>query len=377
MGASVTSRDESAMSGHIGAVMAAMADKAVDLVAVAPSDNLSYVLGFSPLPDERLCLLLLSERGAVLVVPALNAEQSAEHVSGVEFFTWADAEGFEQALRAGLIRVAPEGARRVAADPLMRADHLLALQARVSGDPEYVSAEVVLRELREVKSERELELLKKSALTADRATSAALHACRAGVSEADVAAIAAAEFRAAGADEVGFTIVASGPNGALPHHHTGKRVLQEGDAVVIDLGGRRESYCSDITRMALIGEPSAECLEVVGVVEAAVQAAMAAARPGATTGDVDAAARGVIEAAGYGEHFVHRTGHGLGISVHEPPWIIGGAADVLRERMVFSVEPGIYLPGRFGVRLEEIVFTTRDGCERFSQLPRAAHVSAS
>jgi Xaa-Pro aminopeptidase len=374
---SATSLRESAASERVGEVVSALADKSVDFVALAPSDNLSYVLGFSPLPDERLCLLLLSERGAVFVVPALNAEQSAASLPGLEFLTWVDAKGFDQALRTGISRIAPPEARRVAVDPLMRADHLLALQGYVAGSPAYVSAEVVLRELREVKSERELEFLKLSALTADRATEAALQAAQAGVSEVDVAAVAAAAFRVAGADEVSFTIVASGPNSALPHHHTGKRTLEEGDAVVIDLGGRREGYCSDITRMAFVGEASAECLDVVSVVEAAVQAAMSAVGPGASAGDVDRAARDVIESAGYGEYFVHRTGHGLGISVHEPPWIMGGSADVLREEMVFSIEPGVYLPGRFGVRLEEIVFVTGNGCERLSELPRAPYVSAS
>jgi len=372
---SATSLGEPAANDRVGDVVSALADKGVDFVAIAPSDNLSYVLGFSPLPDERLCLLLLSERGSVFVVPALNAEQSAGSVTGLELLAWADAEGFDRALAGGLARVAPAGARRVAVDPLMRADHLLALQGCVAGSPEYVSAEVVLGELRKVKSEHELELLKKSARTADRAVEAALRGCRAGISEADVAALAAAEFRAAG-DEVSFIIVASGPNGALPHHHTGKRLLQEGDAVVIDLGGRREGYYSDITRMALVGEPSAEYLEVMAVVESAVQAAMAAVRPGISAGDVDKTARDVIESAGYGEYFVHRTGHGLGLSVHEPPWIMGGSAEVLRERMVFSIEPGIYLPGRFGVRLEEIVLVTGSGCERLSELSRAAYVSS-
>jgi Xaa-Pro aminopeptidase len=375
MGASITSPPEAVGTDRIDAVISSMAENDVDVVAIAPSDNLTYVLGFSPLPDERLCLLLLSEHGAVFVVPALNAEQSAGHVSGLELLRWADAEGYEQALRTGLARVAPGGARRVAADPLMRADHLLALQARISGGPEYVSAESVLRELREVKSAHELELLRASALTADRAMGAALEACRPGVSELEVAAAAAAAFGAAGADRVGFTIVASGPNGALPHHHTSRRVLKEGEPVVLDLGGEREGYCSDITRMAFVGEPPAACTEVVEIVEAAVQAAIGAARPGAAAGAVDKAARDVIDSAGFGEYFVHRTGHGLGISVHEPPWITGGSEDVLRERMVFSIEPGIYLPGRFGVRLEEIVVTTSHGCEPLSRLPRAAHTS--
>ena len=153
-------------------------------------------------------------------------------------------------------------------------------------------------------------------------------------------------------------------------------MIEDGEPVVIDIGGKREGYCSDLTRMALVGDPPAECFEVCEVVEAAVVAALAIARPGVSAGDVDAAARGVIDAAGYGEYFVHRTGHGLGISVHEPPWIMRGNTEVLREGMVFSIEPGIYLPGRFGVRLEEIVFATADGCERFSELTRAPHLSA-
>lgn len=354
-----------------------MAEADVDLVAIAPSDNLFYLLGFSPVPDERLCLLLVSERSAVFVVPALNAEQSAEHVAGIELLRWADGDGFEQALRTGLERVAPEGARRIAADPLMRVDHLLALQARVAGEPQYLNAQVVLRGLREVKSTHELELLRASAATADRAMETAFGACRAGVSELEVAAAAAAAFGSAGADKVGFTIVASGPNGALPHHHTGRRLLERGDAVVIDIGGVRDGYCSDITRVALIGDPSPQVAEVLAVVESAVQAAMAAARPGIAAGEVDRAARTVIEAAGYGDSFVHRTGHGLGVSVHEPPWIRAGADEALREGMVFSIEPGIYLPGRFGIRLEEIVFTTSDGCQRLSGLSREPHLVAS
>ena len=372
-----TRQHETATGDRVSEVVSALVEQKLDLAALAPSDNLFYALGFSPIPDERLCLLLLSEHDAVFVVPALNADQSAAHVSGIEFLPWADDDGFQSALEAALARVTPGGARRVAVDSLMRADHLLALQRAVDGSADYVSAEVILGGLRKLKSARELKLLRESARTADRAISAAMDACRTGISEADVAAIAAAEFRAAGADDVGFIIVASGPNSALPHHHTGSRLLQDGDAVVIDLGGRRAGYWSDITRIAVVGEPTTECREVIDVVEQAVQAAMAAARPGATAGDVDAAARDTIEAAGYGEYFVHRTGHGLGVSVHEQPWIVARSADVLREGMVFSIEPGIYLPGRFGVRLEEIVFLTADGCERLSELPRTANVKAS
>ncbi|HEY1479291.1 MAG TPA: M24 family metallopeptidase, partial [Gaiellales bacterium] len=195
------------------------------------------------------------------------------------------------------------------------------------------------------------------------------------VTELVVAERTAAAFRDAGCEETLFTLVASGPNGAFPHHHTGSRVLQEGDAVVLDLGGRLDGYPSDITRMAFVGEPSERYLEVHGVVDRAVRAGLAAARPGARCEEVDAAARGVIEQAGFGEYFVHRTGHGLGLSVHEAPWIMRGATEELRPGMVHSIEPGIYLPGEFGIRLEEIVQITETGCEVFSGLPRDVYVS--
>jgi Xaa-Pro aminopeptidase len=174
---------------------------------------------------------------------------------------------------------------------------------------------------------------------------------------------------------VTFIIVASGPNGAFPHHHSGSRRLQAGDAVVIDIGGRLEGYSSDITRMAFVGEPTDRYREIHAIVEQALQAGLAAARPGAVAADVDRASRSVIEAAGYGEYFVHRTGHGLGLSTHERPYIRADVTgEVLREGTVFSVEPGIYLPGEFGVRLEEIVTLTADGCERFSGLDRDVRI---
>ena len=197
---------------------------------------------------------------------------------------------------------------------------------------------------------------------------------RPGATELDVAEAAAAAFRAKGCEEVLFTIVAGGPNGAFPHHHSGRRALDAGDAVVIDIGARLNGYASDITRMAFVGAPNERYLEVHRVVEAAVQAGLGATRAGATCHDVDAAARGAIEEAGFGEYFVHRTGHGLGLSVHEPPWIMRGEDVELRVGMVHSIEPGIYLPGEFGVRLEEIVHVTADGCERFSRLSREPHV---
>lgn len=352
---------------RLGRLRAAMRERSVDLLALAPSDSLRYALGFSPIPDERVCILLVSQGQIALVMPALNADQAAHAAPGLKMFTWTDGAGAAQALREGLASTGGAPGR-VAVDPEMRADVLLVLQGWLPG-AEHVSADDVLSAVRMVKSPDELELLAASARTADDAILSALAACRAGATEFDVSNGGWTSFREAGVD-VTFVLVASGPNGAFPHHHTSDRVLEEGDAVVIDLGGRLNGYCSDITRMAHVGEPSVRYREIHGIVESAVVAGMAAARAGVPAGEVDRAARAVIEAAGYGEYFVHRTGHGLGLSTHEMPYLRSDAPDVLEVGNVVSIEPGIYLPGEFGVRLEEIVHLTPDGARRFSRLPR-------
>jgi Xaa-Pro aminopeptidase len=349
-----------------------MDEAGLDLVALAPSDNLRYVAGFAPLYDERACMLLVTRGSAAVLMPGLNAEQSAAEAPELDLVTWSDDAGPVDALRRTLDRVGAAGALSAGVDPDMRAGHLLLLEQAIPAAT-FVDASVAVTSMREVKSADELRLLQAASDAADRAVEAAFSACRPGATELQVADAAAAAFRDAGA-EVAFTIVASGPNGAYPHHHAGGRALEPGDAIVIDIGARLDGYMSDVTRMAFVGEPSDRYLEVHRTVEAALEAGMVAARPGATCHDVDAAARGVIADAGFGEYFVHRTGHGLGISTHEPPWIMRGEDVELRVGMVHSVEPGIYLPGELGVRLEEIVHVTEDGCERFSGLSRELRV---
>jgi Xaa-Pro aminopeptidase len=350
-----------------------MDDAGLDLVALAPSDNLRYVAGFSPFADERACMLLVTSESALVLMPSLNAEQASAEAPELELVTWTDDAGPADALRGTLERVGGTEARRAGVDPEMRADHLLLLQEAIP-HATFAPASLAVRPLREVKSADELRLLEAAARMADDAVLAAYSACRPRATELDVAEAAAAAFHAAGAEQVLMTIVASGPNGAYPHHHSGRRALEDGDAVVIDIGARLNGYASDITRMAFVGAPAQRYVEVHQAVETAVQAALGATRAGATCHDVDAAARSAIEEAGFGEYFVHRTGHGLGLSVHEPPWIMRGEDVELEVGMVHSIEPGIYLPGEFGVRLEEIVHVTADGCERFSGLSREVHV---
>jgi Xaa-Pro aminopeptidase len=224
------------------------------------------------------------------------------------------------------------------------------------------------------KDEGEFAALKKSAAIADRAVQAAFAAIRPGISEAELAEAVGAAFASEGAAPL-FRIIGGGPNGAFPHHQTGARKLEEGDAIVIDIGARKAGFPSDITRMAVVGRPPEGYGQIHTIVEKAVQAALKAARPGVKAKEVDAAARRVISDAGYGDYFVHRTGHGLGIDVHEPPFITATSETVLEEGMVFSIEPGIYIPGRFGIRLEEIVILREDGPEIFSELPRDLYVA--
>ncbi|MFT8644686.1 M24 family metallopeptidase [Gluconacetobacter sp.] len=349
-----------------------MTDDGVDLLVLGPGTYVEWLLGFHPYPDERLSLLLVGRQQAMFVMPALNAADTQAR-SDLPLATWTDAQGPAQALQTALAATCPPVTPlRVGLDEAMRTDFALAVLDRLPG-ANVVMARDVAGAARMLKDEEEYRLLKENAAIADRAMLHALATMRPGITEAEVAEGIAGAFAAEGA-KVKFAVVATGPNGALPHHHTGAAVLSPGDAVVIDIGARRDGYCSDITRMAVLEHEPGGYAEIHAIVEAAVQAALKAARPGATASSVDRAARRVIEQAGYGPYFVHRTGHGLGMEGHEAPFITETSETILEAGMVFSIEPGIYLPGRFGIRLEEIVFLRDDGPEILSGLPRTLSV---
>lgn len=345
---------------------AAMQRAEVDLLAVPPGDDLRWLFGFSPVADERACYLFLAERGGVFLVPELNAAQSERYIRH-PFVTYTDAAGPAHGLTSAA-RQFPSP-RVVAVGDTMRADALLLLQ-QTWPDATYVPGATVLAPLRMPKEPDEVEALRRASATADAAVHGAVRASHPGTTELEVARAADEAFRQAGAPEVLATIVAGGPNSAFPHHHSGPRPLQAGEPVLFDLGSRVDGYCSDITRMAFLGSPSPRYREIHGIVADAVAAALEGIRPGSPISAVDLAARRTIERAGYGAHFVHRTGHGIGLSVHEPPSISHTNERLLEEGMAFSVEPGIYLPGEFGVRLEEVVVVTKTGCEILSRLPR-------
>ncbi|HEX4841446.1 MAG TPA: Xaa-Pro peptidase family protein [bacterium] len=350
-----------------------MREQRIDLLAIPPGDDLAYLVGFSTLADERPCYLFLTPETGVFLVPELNAVQAERHIH-YPFLTYSDVQGPSKALAAA--RSQFKGIRRIGIGDTMRADALLLLQ-RTWKEAEYTEGSDILAPMRMFKSPDEIAALKRAAATADQAIEAAYAAVQSGRTEAEIARVATDAFYAAGADSVLNTIVASGPNSAYPHHHTSSRRIQTQEPVMFDFGSRLDGYSSDITRMSYVGTPSARYLEIHRIVEEAVVAALAAITPGAPLRVVDMAARGVIDRAGHGKHFVHRTGHGLGRTGHEPPSVTGTNDLQMAAGMVFSVEPGIYLDGQFGARLEEIVVVTERGAQRLSQLSRDVHVIAT
>ncbi|MBN9887224.1 M24 family metallopeptidase [Salipiger abyssi] len=355
------------VTNRMEALRTAMIAEGIELLALGPGPHMQWLLGFQPHADERLLLLLVTQQSAEFAMPALEADSASQHTD-LPMHPWADAEGPDDALDSALAAVNGNGAMTVAVDEGMRADFALALLDRLPG-ARHVFTPSTLGRLRMKKDEDERARLKASALLADEAMTAAFAAIRPGMTENAVKQIVEERFARDGAS-LEFAIIGTGGNGAFPHHHTGDTVIQAGDAIVIDIGARLGGMPSDITRMCVVGEKPEGYDEIHAIVEGAVQAAMRAAKPGVTAREIDAAARNHIAQAGYGENFLHRTGHGLGIEVHEPPYMTGSSDTVLEEGMVFSIEPGIYLTGRFGLRLEEIVYLTADGAERFSELPR-------
>jgi Xaa-Pro aminopeptidase len=352
-----------------------MVQQHVDLVAIAPTVNMRYLLGFAPFADERPCFLLLSPNAMGLVVPALNAGQF-EARTGLPLLRWTDAAGPRQAIAESLADLGIRPGITMGVDNAMRADALLLLLEMVA-PARSLPAGDLMAALRMIKSETEIEALARSAVLADGAMLAGMVACRRSATERAVADAVGSHFRQNGAEMVDFCIIASGPNSAFPHHETGSRQLESGDTIILDIGATLNGYKADITRMVQLGEPPADVRAAYDAVLEANLAGRRAAVAGARASDVDKAARQSLERAGYGPYFVHRTGHGLGMEVHEPPWITSESDTVLQPGMVFSIEPGVYFPGRFGIRIEDIVVIQPEGrCRCLTGLPHGLNVRA-
>jgi Xaa-Pro aminopeptidase len=347
----------------------AAAAAGIDALLVTPGPDLRYLTGYDALPLERLtCLVLPAAGDPVLVVPRLERPAALASPAGrldLEVLDWAETED-----PYGMVTKVLAGKDRLAVDDHMHAAKVLAFRAAVP-DAEQVLAGAVLHPLRLVKAPDEVEALRAAGAAIDRVHARMAEWLRPGRTEREVGADIARAILAEGHRGEEWVVVGSGPNGASPHHELSDRVIQPGDPVVVDIGGTTpEGYCSDSTRTYSIGEPPADFRAYYAVLQAAQEAACAAVRPGVPAEAVDAAARDVIAAAGYGDAFVHRTGHGIGVETHEEPYLVAGNPTPLAPGMAFSIEPGIYLPGRHGARIEDIVVVTEDGGERLNLRPR-------
>ena len=333
-------------------------------VAVTPGPDLVWLTGYRPTAvTERLTLLVLRpDADPALLVPVLERPdvEAAEGAAAASIHDWADGSD-PYAAAAGLL----EGAGTYGVSDSAWALHLLGLQRELPHTA-YRALTEALPMMRAVKDEAEVARLAAAGAAADAAYGEIVRVRFAGRTETEVAADLADLLRRFGHEQVDFTVVGSGPNGANPHHEAGDRVIRAGDAVVLDFGGLLHGYGSDTTRTVSVGEPSAELVAVHGIVRQAQQAAFEAVRPGLACQEVDRVARRVISDMDYGEKFIHRTGHGIGVTTHEPPYMVEGETQALVPGMCFSIEPGIYLPGRFGVRIEDIVVVTEDGGRRLN-----------
>jgi Xaa-Pro aminopeptidase len=347
------------------------ASREVDALVVSPSADLAYLTGYDPMPLPRPTLLVLRpSRDPVMLVPELERALAAASPVGehLELVSWRDgSDPYEAA--ADLLA----GATRIAVADRLWATHLLGLQRELP-DAAFSRASSVLSHLRALKDEHELGALRRAGRAADETFRQVVSMSFQGRSEEDVAHDLAELLVRNGHARADFTIVASGPNAASPHHEPGDRTILPRDAVVMDFGGVLAGYFSDTTRTVVVADPPEGFEQAYAAVHEAQAAAVDAVRPGSEAQEIDRVARTIIEAAGYGERFIHRTGHGIGLELHEPPYMVEGDLTVLEPGMTFSVEPGIYLEDRFGIRIEDIVAVTADGVERLNRSTRELQV---
>jgi Xaa-Pro aminopeptidase len=344
---------------------AAAGERGVDALLITPSPDYAYLLGYRAPAMERLtCLVIPADGEPTLVLPRLE-EPLARHELGamaeaVHIVAWEETQDPIRIVQ-GIVG----SAMRVAVQDQMWARFALRLAAAL--DPaQIVEAGHTMSALRRVKSGDEIAALRAAASAADRAMLAITAERLSGRTEVEVARHIRELLLEKGHDTAEFAIVASGPNAASPHHVPGDRVITEGDAIVLDIGGTVDGYCSDTSRTAFVGEPPAEFAALYEVLRRAQQAACDAVRPGLSGAELDAVARDVIAEAGYGEAFLHRTGHGIGLETHEEPYIVSSNREPLVAGNAFSVEPGIYIRDAWGARIEDIVICTDAGGERLN-----------
>ena len=346
-----------------------MAESGVEAAHLTNPVSIAYLTGFHCHPAERLLALVVRRDRAVLVVPGLERLKAEATATATQVAPWNDGED-----PYALVAAALAGIPSVAVEK----DHLTVAAAETLRDrldvEETVDASPVLRRLRMRKTAAEVQLMQRAAEITDAAAESVFAQLRPGVTEAEVSMLLTNAMVAAGGSPSFESLVQFGSNSALPHGGAGGKRLEPGELVLLDFGAAWKGYCADITRMGVLGEPSEEIRRMYSAVLAGHDAAVAAVRPGISAGAVDAAARAVIASAGYGELFIHRVGHGLGLEVHEDPSLDPGSPLVLEEGMVITIEPGVYVEGLGGIRIEDDVLVERDGGRLLTRDPRELRV---
>lgn len=349
-----------------------LGEQEYEAVVLLPSRNLQYTTGFVEEPSERHLFFIIPASGEpTFVVPELYGDHVRAKTWVPDVRTWSDGDDPLALLETVVAASQIDTDGRVLVDDTMWAQFTLELRELFT---DIGLASEVFAPLRVRKDEAEIEALKKAAAITDQVVESVreLGSEAVGMTETELTTLIETRLSTAGGTGVSFEpIVASGPNGARPHHGHSDREIRAGEPVVLDFGTRVDGYPSDQTRTLVFGaDPETTVAEVHELVQAAQQAAVDAVEPGVTASAVDSAARECIESAGYGERFIHRTGHGVGLAVHEEPYITADSDRTLERGMVFSVEPGVYIPGEFGVRIEDLVVVTEAGCERLNHTDR-------
>ena len=357
-----------AFTARIKKIQAIMKAQGTDYLVLAPTSNLVYLTGLKTTADERLQVFLVPAEGkSVMILPEMYREV-AENLekNSFELLTWADGTDPADLL----LPLINKHSAIAAVDERMWAGHFLSLKKAFPGY-DFIGASGLMRQVRMLKDKNEISLLEKAGGLTDNVMGEVLMVIQPGISEKELAFFVENKLKEYGAEDLSFKpIVASGPNTSSPHHNTGERKIMLGDLVVLDFGGLFQGYCSDMTRTFSMGKATKEVKKVYNAVKEANEAAFRAVQEGTSCEKVDEAARKAIARAGYAQYFVHRTGHGIGLDIHEDPFIVFGNQETLKTGMTFSIEPGIYLPGQYGVRIEDIVGLSDKGPVRFNNFSR-------
>lgn len=343
------------LQSKIGDITKYMKEDDLDLLLIGTSTDLEYLTGLSSMACERFkALAILKDGRHFFISPELYYEETRQVFGDDEkIFVWSDSDGFLKSIHeADAIYQLQD--MNIGVNDVIRAIDMIAIQGVIHG--KFFDGSGIMEKVRQIKDEEEMALMKKSALIADQVAEEIIQFIRPGLTEGDIAKRIKELFIEKGADDISFEpIVASGPNSSKPHYNDDKRIIEERDIIVLDFGGRYKGYCSDMSRTVFVGKPTKEQEEIYNIVRRANTEAELFAREGVTASEVDKKARDIIKEAGYGQYFLNRTGHGIGMAIHEAPYIKEGNEVILQNGMTFSVEPGIYIAGKFGMRIENIV----------------------